>query len=769
MNVLSRIFIVLTVTFFSITASAQRVGLVLSGGGAQALSHIGVIKALEENHIQIDYIVGTSMGSIIGAMYASGMTVSEMEAYVTSESYQKMSEGVIDIQYQYLFHQPISDAAMMSIRLGGGQSVRRSIPTHLISPEVMDWETMKGFSAANFRCKENFDSLMIPFRCLASDVETKQTVVFASGSLSQAVRASMTYPFYIPAITVNDKLMFDGGIYNNFPLDVMYNTFMPDIIIGSNVSGIVAQPKEDDFFSQIESLIVYREPSTHPCPDVIEIKPDVSAFGTFTFGNALDIIQKGYSAAQSRLQHLNFQLDSLNYLETNKLEMEEKRKSFLSKPVPEEITKIKIVGLDQGESARMIKGITAGLLPVDFKQLEKRYYALWRDQRINKVFPTSTIDTSCHQGLGYLLQLKVNKELPVLVNVGGNFSSRAINTGMIALNYQPFKNRGAALYANSYFGKFYGSVCLGGYWNTKSFRFPSSISAEFIQNRWDYYRSVSAFFEDVKPSFVLGNELFFQGKYKLSTSQHSLIQIQSAFTHQYDKYYQTRQFLSIDTADVTEFDGWIHRLSWEYNTLARKQYASEGSLFKIAIKNSYGREKTIPGSTSVLRDTTQQWHNWVDLKLLGLKYWQVNRNMACLTQLGAGWSNQDAFNNYIATIMQMSQQNAIPEASTYFMPQFRGLLYTTTSVGVIFKWWTRFDLRFEYHRMDNWKRYLSDSFNKARLELESESNVQLSGSIVFHTPVGPLSFQLNYLERNTQPISGLFHFGYLLFNDSPRN
>ncbi len=767
---LSWIFTVLMVIMFTITSSAQRIGLVLSGGGAQALSHIGVIKALEEKHIQIDYIVGTSMGSVIGAMYASGMTVEEMEAYVTSSSYQRMSEGVMDIQYQYLFHEQPSDAAMMSIRLGGGESVRRSIPTHLISPEVMDWETMKGFSAANYRCKENFDSLMIPFRCLASDVETKETVVFDSGSLSQAVRASMTYPFYIPAITVNEKLMFDGGIYNNFPLDVMYKTFMPDIIIGSNVSGIVAQPREDDFFSQIESLIVYREPSIHPCPEVVEIKPDVSAFGTFTFGNASDIIQKGYDAAIIQLSS-KWLSDSTfrDRVEADAFLTVSRRKRFLAKSIPDKISTIHVEGLEDGESARLIKGMTAGLTKVDFVQLEKRYYALWRDQRINKVFPTSSADTSSQTGNGYALHLRIKKELPLLVTVGGNFSSRAINTGMIAIHYQPLKNRGAAVYGNSYFGKFYGSVCLGAYWNTKSFRFPSSISAEFIQNRWDYYRSVSAFFEDVKPSFVLVNELFFQAKYRLATSQHSLLQFQSAFTHQYDKYYQTRQFLSIDTADVTEFDGWIHRLSWEYNTLTRKQYASEGALFKIQVKNAYGREMSIPGSTSVLKDTSLQWHNWVDLKLIGLKYWQLNKNIAALTQCGGGWSNQGAFNNYIATIMQMPQQNAIPEASTYFMPQFRGLLYTTTSLGVVFKWWSRFDVRFEFHRMDNWKRYLSDRFNKANLELRSEKNVQLSTSIVFHTPVGPLSFQLNYLERNAQPVSGLFHFGYILFNDSPRN
>lgn len=764
---LLRIIIIVIGFIFSSSIVGQKVGLVLSGGGAQALSHIGVIKALEEHHINIDYVVGTSMGSVIGAMYASGMTVAQMEAYVTSEDYIEMSEGIIDLQYQYLFHQPPSDASMLPIRLGGGESVKQFIPTHLISPEIMDWETMKVLSAANYRCRENFDSLMIPFRCLASDVESKQSVIFQSGSLSQAVRASMTYPFYIPAISIDGKLMFDGGIYNNYPLDVMYQAFMPDVIIGSNVSGVIAQPKEDDFVSQIESLIVYREGLDQPCPEAIEIKPDVSAFGTFTFGNAADIIQKGYQAAQEKLSDWIVAHGPIG--QKDNFDIAEKRQQFLSIKVPDAITKIEINGLEAGESSRIVKGMTSGLPNVDFNQFEKRYYALWRDQRIHKVFPISSVDTTQLDDDGYLLKLDIKKELPALVTIGGNFSSRAINTGMIGFQYQPFKNRDAMLYGNSYFGRFYGSALVGASWTTKSFRFPSSVSLAFIQNRWDYYRSVSAFFEDVKPSFVLVNERFFQGKFKLSTSQHSLITAQSAYTHQYDKYYQTRQFLSVDTADVTEFDGWIHRLSWEYSTLNRKQYSNEGSNVKAIVKNAYGRELSIPGSTSVLRDSTTLWHNWVEVKLSGLKYWKVTRNLSWLTQAGGGWSNQEKFNNYIGTIMQMAPYNAIPEASTYFMPQFRGLVYTTTGIGVVLSWKSRFDLRFEYHRMDNWKRYLSDSFNKARLEYQSEANAQISGSIVFQTPAGPLSFQLNYLERNAQPVSALFHFGYILFNDSPRN
>jgi hypothetical protein len=253
---------------------------------------------------------------------------------------------------------------------------------------------------------------------------------------------------------------------------------MPDIIIGSNVSGVIAQPKEDDFFSQIESLIVYREMSDAPCPESIEIRPDVSAFGTFTFANAAEIIQRGYLAAQEQFDIWMEGHGSIVF--HSHPTTEQKRQRFLAKQVPELVTKIEIEGLEENESQRMVKGITQGLQKVDFGQLETRYYAMWRDQRIRKVFPISTADTSLIGGDGYLMKFKVKKELPALVTMGGNFSSRSINTGMIAFQYYLLKNRDASLYGNSYFGKFYGSALIGAHWSTRSFRFPSSVSLEFI-------------------------------------------------------------------------------------------------------------------------------------------------------------------------------------------------------------------------------------------------------------------------------------------------
>lgn len=209
---------------YSNPVKAQKVGLVLSGGGASGLAHIGVLKALEENHIPIDYITGTSMGAMIGSMYAMGFSPAQIETLVKSESFRNWSEGIIDQKYVYYFKRDDSNASWVTFKISDS-SLTSIIPTNVISPIAMDIGSMELAGGPAAAANYTFDSLFIPFRCVAADIELKQPVIFREGDLAEAVRASMSYPFYIKPITVNGKLLYDGGLYNNFPSNIMYEDF----------------------------------------------------------------------------------------------------------------------------------------------------------------------------------------------------------------------------------------------------------------------------------------------------------------------------------------------------------------------------------------------------------------------------------------------------------------------------------------------------------------------------------------------------------------
>ena len=179
------------------------VGIVLSGGGAKGLAHIGVLKALEENNIQIDYIAGTSMGAIIGGLYASGYSVDSIERIFYSEELNRWLSSEIDNQYKYYFQIPKIEPTLFRLNFEIDKKLKPELPMSLIDPVQMDYAFMQFFTEANELCKGDYSHLMIPFLCIASNVSEKKQSVQRSGNLGRSIRASMTFPLFFSPITIN--------------------------------------------------------------------------------------------------------------------------------------------------------------------------------------------------------------------------------------------------------------------------------------------------------------------------------------------------------------------------------------------------------------------------------------------------------------------------------------------------------------------------------------------------------------------------------------
>jgi NTE family protein len=142
----------------------QGVGLVLSGGGASGFAHIGVLKALEENEIPINFISGTSAGAFIGSLYACGMSPAEIETYVKSEKFMLMTKGEVEQKHEFLLREDPINSSIISFSFSIDSLFKKSLPTNFIRPELLDFEMLRiqGKTAATFQ--NNFDSLFVPFR-----------------------------------------------------------------------------------------------------------------------------------------------------------------------------------------------------------------------------------------------------------------------------------------------------------------------------------------------------------------------------------------------------------------------------------------------------------------------------------------------------------------------------------------------------------------------------------------------------------------------------
>ena len=297
---MKKYFLLFLVLLFSISnVRSQRVGLVLSGGGARGIAHIGLIQALEDNDIPIDYITGTSMGAIVASMYAMGYTTEEMIDLILSDDFQLWQSGKIDDKMVKYFLQQDPTPGFINLKIPLNDSVKSKanlLPVSLIKPQPMSFAFLKLFANATERCKGDFDNLFVPIRTVSSDIYNKKAIISSKGDLGKAVRASMSFPFVFKPIELDSVLVLDGGIYDNFPVQVMKDDFAPEFIIGSVVSKNPLKPTAEDLMSQIDNLVMQKTNYDVDSIDGVSIKFDlVGSVSLLDMQKAPELYEIGYN------------------------------------------------------------------------------------------------------------------------------------------------------------------------------------------------------------------------------------------------------------------------------------------------------------------------------------------------------------------------------------------------------------------------------------------------------------------------------------------
>lgn len=735
----------------------QKVGLVLSGGGAAGFAHIGVLKALEENGIPIDYITGTSAGALIGSLYAVGYSPEEIESFVSQPDFMLMTRGDLRPDQQYYIREDDPNASMFEFTFSQDSILQKSLPTSLTNSTFLDYEMMRLLGAPAAYLGNDFDSLFVPFRCLASDIVDKKNIVFSDGYLNEAVRASMTFPFYFHPLEIDGRVLFDGGLYNNFPADVMYQDFNPDYIIGSNVSYNAAKPNAYDPISQLINMMVSYSNFTLPCENGIIITPELK-INTFDFESAQEAIRVGYETG------LRYVDSILPHLEKTvaPAEIVQKRLAFKQKIGPFIIREIDVVDPDKSsyfvkKSLRISKKDSV----ISEEDFQLRYYRLAATKQIDFMFPV----LEQHEKGGLSLDMSIKKSNEFKVEVGGHISSRPVNTGFVGLTYSRIGRIATKLHAESYFGKFYGSV------NTNlKVEFPSklplTIEPYFNMNRWDYFRSFATFFEDVRPSFLVQNESYFGLKvYHPITNNIKITYDGRQFMNQ-DNYYQTEKFVLGDTSDVTTFKGFTSSIALEKNSLNRKQFASSGHYLGLKFRFVQGTERSISGSTAPEPYSQTKLHEWINLNLDAQSFIIDKPAFHFGLQGQATFNSQSLFANYTATILNLSSFNVNPDAATFFLPEYRSPLFFGVGTNTIFTVRKSVDIRGDIFFFQPFAQLIENEDGTFGYSVPFKGDAILaSGSVIWNSFLGPVRFTLNYFPRQEKQLYFQFSFGYVLFNE----
>jgi len=222
-----------------VATTRPRVGLVLAGGGAKGGAHVGVLKVLEELRVPVDCIAGTSMGALVGGGYASGLPAKELEKFVTGIDWKKVvgSQGRRELEpmEQKRAGATYSNNLELGITADGVTG-----PSGLVSTSYVD-DLLRSY-VAGARLETDFNKLPIPYRAVATDMETGAMVILDSGDLATAMRASMAIPGAFAPVVMGDKILSDGGLVRNIPVDVARN-LCADVVIVANLVEPAADPK----------------------------------------------------------------------------------------------------------------------------------------------------------------------------------------------------------------------------------------------------------------------------------------------------------------------------------------------------------------------------------------------------------------------------------------------------------------------------------------------------------------------------------------------
>ncbi len=290
-----------------VSLQRPKIGLVLGGGGAKGVAHIGVLKVLEEQKIPIDYIAGTSMGAIVGALYASGLSAEELEKVLTTIDWNDVFSGDPD-RRDIDYRRKREDYEILSRLSVGFKDGKIAMPKGLIKDQKVNvlFETLMLHTSDI----EDFDKLPIPYRAVAADLETGEMVVIKGGQLADAARASMSVPGAFPPMELNGRLLIDGGIVRNLPVDIV-REMGADIIICIDVDKPLPERKDLSgslsILNQMIDIMMkknVREQVKTLGPQDVYINPDLGVFGSVDFGKAKEISGLGEKAAREKIDSL---------------------------------------------------------------------------------------------------------------------------------------------------------------------------------------------------------------------------------------------------------------------------------------------------------------------------------------------------------------------------------------------------------------------------------------------------------------------------------
>ena len=748
--------------FFLPFTQAQKVGLVLSGGGAKGMTHIGIIRALEENNIPIDYITGTSMGAIIGSLYAMGYSPDDMEALLRSEDFKRWYSGQIEPEYGYYFKQNRPTPEFFNIRFSFKDSLHikpQILPTSMVNPIQMNLVFVELFARATAACNGDFNHLFVPFRCIASDVYNKRPLIMRKGDLGDAVRASMSFPFVFKPIEIDSVLAYDGGIYNNFPTDIMREDFRPGVIIGSVVAANPGKPKENDLMSQLENMIMQKTDYTLPDSLGIVMTFKYDDVSLLDFDRLQELHDIGYNRTISLMDSIKSRIHRRTSAENVRL----RRLVYRSNLPQFRFRDIYIEGANPQQQAYIKKEFHDEDHEVfTYEDLKRGYFRLLSDNMISEIIPHAVYDPKTDL---YSLHLKVKMEDNFSVRMGGSVSTTSSNQIYLGLGYQNLNYYSKEITLDGQIGKVYNNAQLMAKIDLPT-RVPTSYRLIASLSTFDYYKKDKLFSKNDKPSFNSKDERFVKLMVALPFLANKRAEISIGYGKLQDNYFQSNVInFDKDRSDRSTYNLLGGAIGFYGSTLNARQYATKGYFEKLVAQVFTGKEKFIPGNPTETSFTTKDRQSWLQISYMKYAYHTMTPKFTLGWMAEMLYSSKNFSENYAATMLQAADFSPTPHSKIMYNEAFRANQFLAAGIKPVFVFNDMFQVRSELYGFMPIFPIKKNALNKAYYG-KAFSRFEYLGeiSVICQLPFGAISAYVNHYSSPKKEWNVGLTLGWQLFN-----
>lgn len=766
------------------SAYSQTIGVVMSGGGAKGLYHIGVLKALEENSIPIDYVAGTSMGAIVGSLYAAGYSPQEISDIATSGELASWVSGRIDNNYGAYFreHTKIRQRDdLLGLRLESDESSKASLymPRSVIPSIQVDMALSNYLYPATVACEGNFDNLMVPFMCVASDImERRQKVIFQSGDLGRAVRASMALPVAFKPIINDEQVLYDGGISDNFPWQPMMRTMRPDFMIGVSCTSDEYTP--DESVSMVDHILMLTMNRTN-----YEMPEDVSIFiehdvpvGTLDFSKAQMVIDLGYSDAMEMMDSIKGRTTR----RTSPEEFERRRREFRAKSPELIFDSYKIEGLSPEQLQYVYSNVAISRKDhkvlqreMTFEELKTNLYSILSSNDFTTEYPILNYNDSTQR---YSFQMKLNNKPSMKLSFGGNLSSTPFNQIYAGLDYSVIGATAKTLYAELYLGPVYTTGIIGAridLYRKSPIFFDTYYSLSYVNLRHGNFGALTDITNTLSHK---GVDNYYSIGLGMPVSRRMMFSVRAnvgLINEKYNGLASNQQVLSTDVLiDQTKLRYGAAKAEVERITFDKPLYPTKGSKLTVSAMFLHGTERSYYEDAAAVVDTYSYLtlpninHNWYGFRVMYDKYITSPKSSAWFSMgvnIDGVYTTADDFATSTATSLMLPSYQPTPHSKMVFMPEYSAASYVAGGLIPQFTLSENLYLHTGMYAMFR-DRYEEASGSVVSPPIGSKYSVHFITdlSLIYHTRIGPLSLALTKYNLSSMDNMYLtFNFGYSIF------